>query len=147
MTVTVRGRIFTASSSGLRFSGRHAGAAGGEALAKIVVTRGAGGRGYGIPPGLRTTRLVMAFDATQQPAERTRDGVAARRCALVLSEQPWLAGAKTLNRLENVLARAEWDDPAIAEGLLCDAAGRVVEGTMSNLFAVRAGVVATSGTA
>jgi hypothetical protein len=52
----------------------------------------------------------------------------------VLSEQPRLAGAKTLNRLENVLARSEWDDAAIAEGLLADAAAAVIEGTMSNLF-------------
>lgn len=66
-----------------------------------------------------------------------------RRCDLVLSEQPRLAGAKTLNRLENVLARSEWDDPAIGEGLLADARGRIVEGTMSNVFVVRHGQVFT----
>jgi 4-amino-4-deoxychorismate lyase len=38
--------------------------------------------------------------------------VRVRRCHLVLAQQPRLAGAKTLNRLENVLARSEWDDPA-----------------------------------
>src|SRR5262249_53931817 len=57
--------------------------------------------------------------------------------------QPRLAGAKTLNRLENVLARSEWTDPSIAEGLLCDAQGRLVEGTMSNVFLVKAGIVST----
>ena len=66
-----------------------------------------------------------------------------RRCSLVLSEQPRLAGAKTLNRLENVLARSEWDDPGIVEGLLADAGGRVIEGTMSNLFVVKRGRVST----
>ena len=66
-----------------------------------------------------------------------------RRCRLVLSEQPRLAGAKTLNRLENVLARAEWDDESIHEGVLCDTAGRLVEGTMSNVFVVRGGAVDT----
>jgi 4-amino-4-deoxychorismate lyase len=65
------------------------------------------------------------------------------RCALVLSEQPRLAGVKSLNRLENVLARGEWSDPAIAEGLLGDARGHVIEGVASNLFVVRAGRVAT----
>ena len=73
------------------------------------------------------------------------EGVRARRCALVLSEQPRIAGAKTLNRLENVLARSEWDDAAIAEGLLADAHGHVIEGTMSNVFAVSGGRVATPG--
>jgi 4-amino-4-deoxychorismate lyase len=111
-------------------------------VAKILVTRGAGGRGYA-PSASRPTRIVAAFDAPRHPPERTRDGVRVRRCALVLSEQPWLAGAKTLNRLENVLARAEWEDADIHEGLLCDAAGRLVEGTMSNVFLGRGGALVT----
>jgi 4-amino-4-deoxychorismate lyase len=116
--------------------------AAGDAVAKVIVTRGAATRGYAPRPG-PGTRVVSAFPPAGYPAELARDGVRARRCALTLSEQPRFAGAKTLNRLENVLARGEWDDPAIAEGLLGDAAGRVIEGTMSNLFVVRAGVVAT----
>jgi 4-amino-4-deoxychorismate lyase len=43
---------------------------------------------------------------------------------------------KHLNRLEQVLARAEWRDE-YQEGLLLDTGGLVVEGTMSNVFAVR----------
>jgi 4-amino-4-deoxychorismate lyase len=42
-----------------------------------------------------------------------------------------------------VLARSEWHEADIAEGLLGDARGHVVEGVASNLFLVRAGVVAT----
>lgn len=42
-----------------------------------------------------------------------------------------------------MLARSEWSDPTIAEGLLADAQGRVVEGTMSNLFVIRQGVAST----
>jgi 4-amino-4-deoxychorismate lyase len=64
------------------------------------------------------------------------DGVRVIRCQLVLGEQPRLAGVKSLNRLENVLARAEWRDSEVREGLLADAAGRVIEATMSNVFAV-----------
>jgi len=115
----------------------------GDATLKVILTRGVGGRGYGIPEALAPTRIVAAFPPASHDAANARDGVRVRRCALVISEQPRLAGAKTLNRLENVLARSEWSDPAIAEGLLADAVGRVVEGTMSNLFIVRGGVVAT----
>ena len=111
--------------------------------AKVIVTRGAQERGYVPRAGLRPTRIVAAFPMPAYPAKHALDGVEVRRCALVLSEQPRYAGAKTLNRLENVLARAEWDEPGIAEGLLADAAGRVIEGTMSNLFVVRGGAVAT----
>jgi 4-amino-4-deoxychorismate lyase len=45
-----------------------------------------------------------------------------------------LAGIKHLNRLDSVLARAEWDDPATAEGLMLTEGGEVVGGTMTNLF-------------
>jgi 4-amino-4-deoxychorismate lyase len=55
-------------------------------------------------------------------------------------EQPLLAGLKHLNRLEQVLARAEWQDSEHAEGLMLDQAGRVIEGVFSNLFLVRNGV-------
>jgi 4-amino-4-deoxychorismate lyase len=54
-----------------------------------------------------------------------------------------LAGLKHLNRLEQVMARAEWSDTAIGEGLVCDSDGRVVSGTMTNLFAVIDGVLVT----
>ncbi len=117
--------------------------ASGDAVAKIVVTRGVAGRGYAPPTAARATRVVMAFPPVAHPLERAEAGVHVRRCDLVLSEQPRLAGAKTLNRLENVLARAEWNDASIHEGLLCDATGRMVEGTMSNVFVVRDGAVAT----
>ena len=114
-----------------------------DATVKVIVTRGAGGRGYGTQGAGAPTRVVAAFPAAAYDPAHAREGVRVRRCELVLSQQPALAGAKTLNRLENVLARSEWDDPAIAEGLLADAGGRVVEGTMSNLFVARAGRVAT----
>lgn len=107
------------------------------------MTRGEATRGYAIPSGARPTRVVMAFAPPQFPPEHSAQGVAVRRCSLALAEQPRLAGAKTLNRLENVLARSEWDDAAIAEGLCADASGRVIEGTMSNLFVVAGGRVAT----
>jgi 4-amino-4-deoxychorismate lyase len=115
----------------------------GDHAAKIIVTRGAGGRGYAARAELRPTRVVAAFTPPSWAADNARHGVAVRRCTLTLSEQPRIAGAKTLNRLDNVLARSEWDDAAIAEGLLGDAAGHVIEGTMSNLFVVREGRVAT----
>jgi 4-amino-4-deoxychorismate lyase len=115
----------------------------GDATVKVTVTRGAAARGYSIPRGAAPTRVVAAFPAPSYPARHAEEGVAVRRCELVLSEQPRLAGAKTLNRLENVLARSEWDDAAIAEGLVGDARGHVVEGTMSNVFIVKAGALAT----
>ena len=68
--------------------------------------------------------------------ERAPD-VAVSISKLRLAIQPALAGIKHLNRLDNVLARNEWHDAQIAEGLMCDDLGFVIEGTMSNLFAVQ----------
>jgi len=114
-----------------------------SAIVKITVTRGVAGRGYGIPDGGGGSRIVAAHPVAAYHPALARDGVIVRRCELVLSQQPRLAGAKTLNRLENVLARSEWSEPTIAEGLLGDADGHVIEGTMSNVFVVRQGVVDT----
>ena len=105
----------------------------GDATVKVIVTRGASGRGYGYGDGAEPTRIVAAYPAFAD-ASAARDGVRVRRCSLVLADQPRLAGVKSLNRLENVLARAEWRDPEIREGLLADGGGRLIEGTMSNVF-------------
>jgi len=115
----------------------------GDATVKVIVTRGAATRGYAIPEGAEPTRIVAAHDPPAHDPARAREGVRVRRCDLVLAEQPRLAGAKTLNRLESVLARSEWSDAAFAEGLLGDASGRVIEATSSNVFVVSGGVVST----
>ena len=77
------------------------------------------------------------------PASYVETGVTAHLCSLRLGFQPALAGVKHLNRLENVLARAEWSDPAVSEGLMLDTRGNVIGGTMSNLFIVDATGLAT----
>lgn len=115
----------------------------GDAVVKVIQTRGAAGRGYAMPAGSSPTRVVSAHPLPEHPPQWGEDGVRVRRCHLVLAQQPRLAGAKTLNRLESVLARSEWDDPEIAEGLIADSEGRVIEATASNLFVVASGRVYT----
>ncbi|GHD76106.1 aminodeoxychorismate lyase [Vogesella fluminis] len=114
-----------------------------RAVVKIVLTRGSGQRGYAMPAACSPTRIVSASAWGGYPAECAAAGIVARWCDTRLAIQPRLAGIKHLNRLENVLARSEWTDPAIAEGLMLDMDGTVVEGTMSNLFIVRAGELIT----
>ncbi len=111
----------------------------GEGVVRITVTRGAGTRGYAVPPGLVTTRIVSPAPLPAYAEDTAPDDVTVRWCTLRLARQPRLAGIKHLNRLENVLARAEWDDPAIFEGLLCDDGGAVIGGVMSNLLVARGG--------
>jgi len=108
----------------------------GNGVVKIIVTRGQGERGYALPAHAQPTRIVIGSAMPSYPVENVRDGIRARLCDLRLSDQPHLAGIKHLNRLENVLARAEWNDPAIAEGLLLDQRGNLVEGVTGNLFLI-----------
>jgi len=114
-----------------------------RAVVKIVLTRGVGQRGYAMPAECTPTRIVSASAWAGYPPERAVVGIVARWCDTRLAIQPRLAGIKHLNRLENVLARSEWTDPAIAEGLMLDMDGTVVEGTMSNLFIVQDGALIT----
>ena len=64
-------------------------------------------------------------------------------CHNRLALQPGLAGIKSLNRLEQVLARAEWNDASIMEGLMLDTDGRLICGTMSNVFISTGNMIAT----
>lgn len=115
----------------------------GDCVVKIIVTRGSGERGYLPPPSPTPTRVVMTSALPRYPDEFTRSGVAVHLCRMRLAAQPRLAGIKHLNRLENVLARAEWNDPALPEGLMLDEEGNAIGGTMTNLFIAERGELAT----
>lgn len=115
-----------------------------DAVLKIIVTRGMGERGYAPPVSAATTRVLSLSPAPTFPPTNSREGVCVRLCETRLSCNPALAGIKHLNRLEQVLARAEWNqewmDADIAEGLMRYAETKnnnVIEGTMSNLFCVQ----------
>lgn len=115
----------------------------GDGIVKIVLTRGAGARGYAFPVAQACTRIVFSAPVPPHAQPDAPVDVHARWCTLRLARQPRLAGIKHLNRLENVLARAEWNDPAVLEGLLCDDSNAVIGGVMSNLFWVKDGELYT----
>ncbi len=110
---------------------------------KIIITRGVGGRGYRQPDAIVPTRLLSLHPYPQYPSALQSQGIVTRFCDQLLSINPSLAGIKHLNRLEQVLARAEWRDEAIQEGLMRDSNGHLIEGTMSNLFMVKNAVLYT----
>ncbi len=103
-------------------------------IIKIIVTRGIGERGYAPPAVVEPARMMLTSAVPVYPEHYISQGVTAILCTIRLASQPCLAGIKHLNRLENVLARAEWDDPGVAEGLLLDCNGNLIEGTRCNIF-------------
>lgn len=105
------------------------------AVAKIIITRGEGERGY-VPPAITMpTRVVVKSSLPRYAAVNYMKGVHLHVCETRLAHQPKLAGIKHLNRLENVMARMEWRDDALFDGLMLDQQNNVIECTMSNIFA------------
>lgn len=114
-----------------------------DCVVKIVVTRGQGGRGYAATAEQFPLRIVASFPLPAVVPDRARLGVRVRWCETRVSVQAALAGVKHLNRLDSVLARQEWTGAEIAEGLMLDPQGQVVEGTMSNVFILEGQALAT----
>ncbi len=106
-----------------------------QEVAKIMITRGEGERGYKPPAVTTPTRVIIRSAMPQYAKESYAGGVQLHVCNTRLSSQVKLAGVKHLNRLENILARMEWRDEGIFDGVLLDQQGNVIECTMSNIFA------------
>ncbi len=104
-------------------------------VAKIIITRGEGARGYNPPAITNPTRVMIKSNLPNYPQHYFDEGVTLHLCETRIGHQPKLAGVKHLNRLENVLARMEWHDPEITDGLMLDIANNVIECTAANIFA------------
>ena len=131
-----------------------------QGMLKLIVTRAAQEvRGYGYitntsgsaceiwlkssPMSIATAQSLPLYNGQSIPLQPTAT-------AICLSSQiaclpPPLAGLKSLNRLDNVLASGELHTikakalednikPSIGEGLLRDMSGHWIEGTLSNVF-------------
>lgn len=107
-----------------------------RAVLKVIITRGQGGRGYRPVGQEQPTRILTLHRWPDYPRHYSELGIAATCCRTRLARNQSLAGIKHLNRLDQILARGEWQDE-YQEGLLLDTQGWVTEGTMSNLFMIR----------
>lgn len=105
-------------------------------VAKILVSAGQAPRGYRRDLDGKVTILIGLSESARLPEAVYKDGVIVRLCNTRLATQPQLAGIKTLNRLEQVMARREWHDEAVFEGLMLDTDDRLICGTMSNVFLI-----------
>ena len=109
-----------------------------DGVLKLTLTRGSGGRGYAstnAQPNWMLSRHPL-------PVQPSHGGLSLRWCTTRLAIQPALAGIKHCNRLEQVLARMEWTDPAASdrdadEGLVCSGDGDVVSAIAANVFVLR----------
>lgn len=116
---------------------------------KIILTRGVSGRGYQYTANRLTKKCNANRLVLLSAIESDYSSLLCRQllsgdlflCKQQASINESLAGMKHLNRLENVLARNEWNSPTtenkFIDGLMLNSNQHVIEGTMSNLFAVK----------
>lgn len=113
----------------------------GPSYLKIIVTRGIGWTGHALPAELSPTSIIVSrpLDDKVLDALRTK-GVGA---VLISGYLPGLPGIKSLNYLPNVLGKAEALQKGAYEGIFVHGREGVTEGTSSNVFIIKKGVLKT----
>lgn len=109
---------------------------------KIIITRGESERGYKIAEQNNITIVMQLSQYPEYSKSYWAKGVDVQLCHTRLSGNKKLAGLKHLNRLDQVLARKEWNNE-YQEGLMLDESDNIIEGVMSNLFIVEKGQLIT----
>lgn len=113
-----------------------------NSLLRLTLSRGIGQRGYSPKNAERPTLLMATYPmAEPEPSNPPAWRVFVSSFRLPAGEP--LARFKNLNKLPQVLARAEADAEGAEEALLLNSDGYVVEGSTSNLFWIRDGTVCT----
>ncbi|MFQ2151567.1 aminodeoxychorismate lyase [Aeromonas sanarellii] len=105
-----------------------------QAVVKVVLTRGVGGRGYDSGGCDAPTRIVSLAPYPEHYPGWQQHGIAALLCQQPLGEAPMLAGLKTLGRLEQVMLKRELAARGGVEGIVLNSRGFLVEGVSANLF-------------
>lgn len=113
-----------------------------KSVLRIAITMGEGGRGYKNPESPEPTRILSLHDYPSYPQSYYLQGVELGVADIRLASQPVLAGIKHSNRLEQIIARSQWQDNW-QEALLLDTAGDVIEATQSNVFIVKDTIIKT----
>lgn len=104
---------------------------------KIVITRGAGGRGYGLPQTCNVTVLLSVLEYPQNYSRLVNEGISLNISPIKLAAQPLLAGLKTLNRLEQVLIKKALQTQPCDDVLVLDYNNNVIEASAANIIAIK----------
>ncbi|WP_185695576.1 aminodeoxychorismate lyase, partial [Cronobacter sakazakii] len=118
----------------LRNEMRQAAQGQGSAVVKVIISRGAGKRGYSIAGCDAPTRIVSRGAYPDFYSEWHERGVSLATSPVRLGRNPHLAGIKHLNRLEQVLIRTHLEQTSADEALVLDSEGWVTECCAANLF-------------
>lgn len=105
-----------------------------DAVIRISITRGQGSRGYTPSTQIQASVLVAISTYPEHYANWRSQGVRLQLAQQRLGYQPMLGGAKTLNRLEQVLLKQELSDyPDMDDLLALDCNAMVAETSIANI--------------
>ena len=117
---------------------------GGDGYLRLLVTRGEGALGLDPATCPRPNVIIMADALSLVDAELVRTGIRVIVASTRRLEADGLdPRIKSLNYLNQVMARMEASRAGAHEAILLNRMGRVAEGTADNLFIVRDGLLAT----
>ena len=103
---------------------------------KILFTRGVGGIGYQAPSETKLNCLFIIKPSPITNIETANQPMEVGLCNHLASISG-LAGIKTLNRLENVMARTEIVTSGFTEGIMINHNQQIACGTQSNVFIIQ----------
>lgn len=111
---------------------------------RIVVTRGAGDLGLDPRKSKVPTTFIIADSLHVYPAEMYEHGMAVITASHIRNHPNALSvRVKSLNYLNNVLAKIEANDAGVPEAIMLNHLGNVAECTADNIFVIRDGVITT----
>jgi len=115
-----------------------------DGYVRLVVTRGCGDLGLNPDSCPRATVFIIASKITLYPPDKYENGLHVVTCATRRIPHGSLSPmVKSLNYLNNVLAKIEAQQAGAGEGLMLNEQGYVAECTGDNIFVVKKGALFT----
>jgi 4-amino-4-deoxychorismate lyase len=105
-----------------------------RAVLKVIISRGAGGRGYSAANCNQPVRILSVSPFPAFYDDWRKEGISLALSPVCLGVNPHLAGIKHLNRLEQVLIRTHLEQTPAQEALVLDSDGWLTECCAANLF-------------
>lgn len=115
-----------------------------ESYIKIIVTRGEA-KGHGLDPKNvvgKATVVILVEEQKPYPKKIFTSGWKAIISSIIRPDVP-ISRIKSLNYVNNVLAKMEAQKAGADEAFMLDERGNIVEGTISNIFIVKHGAIYT----